>query len=139
MERETAPIRRSVNSYGMTGKMLNWFELPVSDFQRAKQFYEQILNIRMDTEDAGAYKMGFFPFQNGKPAGCITHGYGCIPDNTGTLIYLNGNPDLSIILERVEAAGGKILLPKTAVGANFGYFAHFEDTEGNKVGLHSEN
>ncbi|NML20970.1 VOC family protein [Pseudoflavitalea sp. G-6-1-2] len=123
----------------MTGKMLNWFELPVSDFNRAKQFYERILNIRMNTEDTGSYRMGFFPHQNGKPAGCITCGYGCIPDNTGTLIYLNGNPDLAPILARVEEAGGRIILPKTALGADFGYFAHFEDTEGNKVGIHSEN
>ncbi len=64
-------------------------------------------------------------FKMANLAGCITQGYGCIPDNTGTLIYLNGNPDLDTILARVEAAGGKVLLPKTAVGANFGYFAHF--------------
>lgn len=54
----------------------------------------------------------------------------------GSLVYLNGGDDLGFPLSKVEAAGGRILLPKTAIGAN-GFMAHFTDTEGNKVGLHS--
>lgn len=121
----------------MQGYILNWFEVPASDFERAKKFYESILGISMDTEDLEGYRMAYFPFHDGKPTGCIAKGYGCVPDTTGTLIYLNGDPDLSAILSRIEQAGGKILTPKTAITPEYGFFAHFEDTEGNKVGLQS--
>ena len=64
----------------------------------------------------------------------VNNGYE--PTNKGSLVYLNGGEDLSVPLSKVEAAGGKILLPKTALGPN-GFMAHFTDTEGNKVGFHS--
>jgi uncharacterized protein len=70
--------------------------------------------------------------------GGIVQGEGFEPSATGSLIYLNGGDDLSVPLSKVEAAGGKIVLPKTAIGPN-GYMAHFMDTEGNKVALHSMN
>jgi len=55
----------------------------------------------------------------------------------GPLIYLNGNPDLQIILDRVEAAGGKIIVPKTEINPDYGFMGVFIDTEGNRIGLHS--
>jgi predicted enzyme related to lactoylglutathione lyase len=68
--------------------------------------------------------------------GCIIQGPDYKPSQTGSLIYLDGGADLSGALSKVEAAGGKILLEKTAIGEN-GFMAYFEDTEGNKVGFHS--
>jgi hypothetical protein len=56
---------------------------------------------------------------------------------TGTTVYLDGGNDLSVPFSRVENAGGKVILPKTAIGENRGFIALFIDTEGNKVGLHS--
>jgi predicted enzyme related to lactoylglutathione lyase len=53
------------------------------------------------------------------------------------LVYLNGGKDLSVVLDRVEKAGGKIMLPKTKIDDEMGYYAIFNDCEGNKVGLHS--
>lgn len=55
----------------------------------------------------------------------------------GPLIYLNGNPDVQIFLDRVEAAGGKIMVPKTEISPEYGYMAVFTDTEGNRIALHS--
>jgi hypothetical protein len=55
----------------------------------------------------------------------------------GPLIYLNGNPDVQIVLSRVEAAGGKITVPKTEISPEYGYMAVFLDTEGNRIALHS--
>jgi len=82
-------------------------------------------------------KYGILPgdMQNGVTGG-IVEGPGFEPSDKGPLIYLNGGEDLSGPLSRVEAAGGKIILPKTPIGSN-GFMAHFIDTEGNKIALHS--
>jgi predicted enzyme related to lactoylglutathione lyase len=61
------------------------------------------------------------------------------PSGDGVKIYLNGNPDLSVALGKVEAAGGKIIMPKTSIGPDSGYMAFFSDTEGNVIALHSQN
>jgi len=67
--------------------------------------------------------------------GCIIDGIGYEPTNTGSLVCLNGGEDLSVPLSKLGKAGGKIVLPKTAIDRN-GFMVYFEDTEGNKVGLH---
>jgi uncharacterized protein len=116
---------------------LNWFEIPVKNFNKAKKFYETILGSEMQQMEAMGMKTAFFPadMENGI-GGCLVEGQGYEPSNKGSLIYLNGGDDLSVPLSKVEKAGGKITLPKTSLGPN-GFMAHFEDTEGNKVGLHS--
>ena len=55
----------------------------------------------------------------------------------GPLIYLNGNPDVQVVMDKVEAAGGKVMVPKTQISPEYGYMAVFVDTEGNRIGLHS--
>ena len=117
---------------------INWFEIPVKNFSKAKTFYEIILGADMQLMEAMGMKSAFFPadMENGSIGGCIIEGQGYEPTNKGSLVYLNGGEDLSSVLSRVENAGGKITLPKTAIGKN-GFMAHFEDTEGNKIGLHS--
>ena len=117
---------------------INWFEIPVKNFSKAKTFYEIILGADMQLMEAMGMKSAFFPadMENGSIGGCIIEGQGYEPTNKGSLVYLNGGEDLSSVLSRVEKAGGKITLPKTAIGQN-GFMAHFEDTEGNKIGLHS--
>ncbi len=116
---------------------VNWFEIPVVNFDRAKAFYEAILSAEMMTMEMPGMKSAFFPadLQNGI-GGCITQAQGYVPATVGSLIYLNGGEDLGTVLSKVEGAGGKIVLPKTSIGPN-GFMAHFEDTEGNKVALHS--
>jgi uncharacterized protein len=117
---------------------INWFEIPVINFDKAKKFYETILGADMQLMEAMGMKSAFFPadMETGGIGGCLIHGQGYEPSPTGALVYLNAGEDLSIPLSKVEAAGGKILLPKTAIGHN-GFMAHFTDTEGNKVGFHS--
>lgn len=116
---------------------INWFEIPVSDFDRAKSFYETIFDATFSIEEAMEMKSAFFPadLENGV-GGCIIQGQGYEPSLNGSLVYLNGGEDLSLVLDRVEVAGGKVSLAKTAIGTH-GFMAYFIDTEGNKVGLHS--
>jgi len=118
---------------------INWFEIPVSNFQRAKAFYATLLGGEIQEMPHPMYKYGILPgdMMNGVTGG-IVEGEGFEPSMNGALIYLNGGDDLSIPLAKVEAAGGKIIMPKTSLGGN-GYMAHIIDSEGNKIALHSMN
>lgn len=116
---------------------LNWFEIPVIDFARAKKFYETIYDAEIMEMPFPDGKYGMLPcdMQNGVGGG-IAQYEGFEPSEKGALVYLNGGEDLSIPLAKIEGAGGKILMPKTSIGGN-GFMATFIDTEGNKVALHS--
>jgi uncharacterized protein len=117
---------------------LNWFEIPAKKFDRAKAFYEAVLGRPLEEMPHPSLKYGVFPsdMQNGAVGGGLVEGEGFEPSMQGSVIYLNGGEDLSVPLSRVEAAGGRILMPKTPIGPN-GFMAYLADTEGNKVGLHS--
>jgi uncharacterized protein len=124
----------------MNTHALNWFEIPVSDFERAKKFYENIFEYQMPENTMGPARMGFllYDFQNGGRGGAIVHNPGLYtPSDNGTLVYLNCDPDLATVLNRVESAGGSIIQPKTDIGQNLGFFAFIKDSEGNRVALHS--
>ena len=123
------------------GNALNWFEIPVTDFSRGKKFYETIFDYQMPEMAMGPVHMGFFLYDQpgGKAGGAICKSDIHTPSDKGSLIYLNCQPDLQVMLDRVEGAGGKILVPKTRISAEqeLGYWAMILDTEGNKVALHS--
>ena len=88
----------------------------------------------------GPAQMGFLLHEQGKGVGgAIIKVDGHVPSTMGTLVYLACGNDLSVVLGRLEAAGGKVLTPKTLIAEGMGYFAHFLDIEGNRVGLHSMN
>lgn len=120
--------------------VINWFEIPAKNFDRACDFYTQVLGgdvHKMDTPNG--MKMGFLPgHTQDAVGGAIVQGEGYEPSNKGAVVYLNGGSDLSTPLSKVEKAGGKILMPKTSIGEN-GFMAHFVDSEGNRVALHSMN
>ena len=116
---------------------INWFEIPARNFQRAKAFYETVLDTEIIIPFADM-KYGIFPtdMQNGEIGGGISEEEGFEPAEQGALIYLNGGEDLAVPLAKVEAAGGKVILPKTSIGKN-GFMARFIDTEGNRIAFHS--
>ena len=116
---------------------INWFEIPVTNFERAKEFYGKLFDAEIQVMPHPEMKYGVLPGEmpNGVTGG-IVQGPGYEPSDKGALIYLNGGEDLAGPLSRVEAAGGKIIVPKTSIGSN-GFMAHFMDTEGNKIALHS--
>ena len=120
---------------------LNWFEIPVNDFERARQFYSKLFDYEMHDTLAGANRRGFLPFdqQGGGIGGAIVHGPDYIPSQRGCLVYLNAGDDLNIVLARVEDAGGQVMQDKTLVSEELtlGYYAIIRDTEGNRIALHS--
>ncbi|HEY4323923.1 MAG TPA: VOC family protein [Mucilaginibacter sp.] len=118
-----------------------WVEIPAKNFERAKKFYETIFDLTMNLVPMPRGKYAIFPIEMEAQGagGAIVEGNGYEPSEKGPVIYLDRGDDLSKPLSKIEAAGGKILLPKSKNGANgeFGFIAHFIDSEGNKIGLHS--
>lgn len=117
--------------------LINWFEIPADDFDRAIAFYKKVMSIEINEVDMFGTKMGFMPSDGNNVSGAIVQGEGYSPSDTGTLIYLHGGDDLQPMLDKVESNKGKILLPKTMINPEMGYFALFMDTEGNKMAFHS--
>jgi uncharacterized protein len=115
---------------------VSWFEIPATNFARAQAFYGAVLGRTIEPMVMGPITMGFLSSDPDAVGGAIVHGEGT-PSKLGTIVYLNGGDDLAPMLARVESAGGSVAVPKTEIGNDFGFFAHFIDTEGNKVGLHS--
>ena len=120
---------------------ISWFEIPSVDLDRATKFYESIFDLKLFPMDLAQIRMRMFPVEDQATSigGAVVHADGFYePSPTaGPLIYLNGNPDVQIILDKVEEAGGKIVVPKTQISPEYGYMAVFIDTEGNRIGLHS--
>jgi uncharacterized protein len=120
---------------------LNWFEIPATDINRAKSFYEKIFGIEMPLDEMMGMKMAFFPYEqgSGKASGGLVQSDMHKPSQDGAVIYLNANPNMEPVLERIEEAGGKVVMPKTKIGEDIGHMAFFIDSEGNKMALHSQN
>lgn len=120
--------------------VINWFDIPVKNFARAKKFYETVFGISIEIQPSiqDDYTMGMFPYdmENDGVGGMLVEGQDCEPSQQGVLIYFNGGEDLNTALAKVEKAGGKVLVPKTSLGTH-GFMAQFGDTEGNRLGLHS--
>jgi uncharacterized protein len=120
---------------------ISWFEIGVIDLERATRFYEVVFGDKLVPMDLENIRMRMFPItdlENGVGGALVDSGGFHKPSLTeGPLIYLNGNPDVQLVLDRVPAAGGTVMVPKTEISADYGFMAVFVDTEGNRIGLHS--
>jgi predicted enzyme related to lactoylglutathione lyase len=118
---------------------ISWFEIPTNDLARAQKFYETILGLELIPMDMPGIQMRMFPVPDQTYiSGALTYAPDFYqPQSNGTLVYLNANPDVQHILDRVEAAGGKIIVPKTEISPDIGFMAVIHDTEGNRVAIHS--
>jgi predicted enzyme related to lactoylglutathione lyase len=120
---------------------ISWFEIPSTNLERAQKFYETVFGISMIPMDLPNIKMRMFPIDDmtkGIGGAIVDSGGFHIPSATGgPLIYLNANPDVQLVLDKVETAGGKILVPKTEISPDYGFMAVLLDTEGNRIALHS--
>lgn len=118
---------------------INWFEIPASNLNRACNFYGNVLGIDVHVQEIQGMQMGFLHGGEDGVGGALVEGEGYVPTEAGSLIYLNGGDDLSTPLARVEEAGGAVVLPKTQISEEIGYFAIFKDSEGNRIAFHSPN
>jgi len=117
--------------------VVNWFEIPVKDLDRAVRFYEKAFDVKLSTEEMAGLKMAMFPFKQGAPgaAGSLVQGASYEPSHAGSVVYFTVE-DIPETLRRITANGGRTLMPKTGIG-EYGSIAQFEDTEGNRLALHS--
>jgi uncharacterized protein len=136
-------IMQKLTKINETTNVVTWFEIPVTDIDRAKTFYETILDITMVKRSDGNDESVFFPYNpnvvqatSGRVTGVLSKTERNKPANHGTMVYINASPDLQVVIDKVEKAGGKVIVPRIEIPA--GFIAIIIDTEGNKVGLHAE-
>lgn len=116
---------------------VNWFEIPATDLERARTFYEMVLEVEVKRQDVGGLKIAWFPFQPGEAgsSGALIEQESYVPSHEGSMVYFSV-PDVADALDRVEAADGEIITRKMSIG-EYGFVGHFQDSEGNRAGLHS--
>lgn len=112
-------------------------EIPVTNIDRAIGFYASILDLEIEKMEMPGMEMGIFPYEGRATNAVLMKGEGYVPSAEGVTPYLNAGDDLQPVLDKVEAAGGTIILPKTAHADESGFFALILDSEGNKMGLNS--
>lgn len=119
---------------------VHWFEIPVEDFNRAKTFYESVFGIRMEEVERRNLRYGLFPRKDKGPGGAIVQGGDNQPGHHGALVYFNSEDRLYELLRRVNQSGGAVMTEKRPIdedGSIYGFYAVFQDTEGNRLGLYS--
>jgi predicted enzyme related to lactoylglutathione lyase len=127
------PTAATQTNYAVTA----WFEIPVQDFERARRFYERLMDVELREERMGPALMGVFPGPRDQTSGCIVAMEGYEPSLSGTVVYLTIHGDLQEQLDRAPTLGGAVMWPKTALPEGMGFFAQIRDSEGNRVGLYS--
>ncbi|MCU0341558.1 MAG: VOC family protein [Spirosomaceae bacterium] len=116
---------------------INWFEIPALDLDRAFTFYSTVLdgNVRKGTFGNGDLILFNVPFGTGEAVGgSIVVRPDLKPTTEGGVLYLNAFGKLSVAVDKVEQAGGKVIIPNINLG-KFGFSAIIIDSEGNKIGL----
>ena len=124
-----------------TTNALNWFEIPAVDLDRASKFYGTIFGIQMEPwDEMMGMKMSGFPSDmgNGKVSGALVKSQFHKPAGDGVVVYLNAQPKIQDVIDRIEPAGGKVVMPRTQISPEIGVMAFFIDTEGNRIGLHAQ-
>lgn len=137
MARRTIPKAKE-NTMQKSDNVCVWFEIPATDLKRAKSFYEAVFPGAMSMVSCDVSgEVIVFDAPEGAVKGAIVKAVPGSNPGAATIVYINGGNDLAVPLSRVEMAGGKVLVGKTALPAPWGFMAQFQDSEGNTVGLHS--
>jgi len=125
----------------MKTNMVGWFEIPVSNMDRATKFYEEVFGVKLYVDQFGPVLMGWFPHDDKKygAGGALVYNEDFYkPSSDGSLVYFNSS-DCAIEVGKIENAGGYVVQGKTMISDEIGYMALFTDTEGNRVAIHSKN
>ncbi len=118
-------------------RVINWFEIPVTDIERATRFYETVFATTLTREDNGDMKMAVFPYEDGHTGGGLAQFEHYKPSADGTIIYLD-TPQMEAALERAQKAGGQAVFGPYVLPDDIGRIALIIDSEGNRIGLHEE-
>ncbi len=130
---ENTPTQKTNNM----NNLISIVEIPTTDFSRALKFYQTVLSLTIEEMEMDGNKMGVLPNEEGTVNVVLVKGNDYKPTTDGAVLYLNAGKDLQPMLEKVKQNGGQVIVPKTEISPEMGFFALFIDTEGNKLGLHS--
>lgn len=137
-QEEKAENRQTQKANNMNN-LISIVEIPVTDFTRAVQFYQTILGVTIEEMEMDGNKMGVLPNEEGTVNVVLVKGNDYKPTTDGAVLYINAGKDLQPMLDKAAQNGGQVIVPKTEISPEMGYFALFIDSEGNKLGLHSAN
>lgn len=138
--------------------IITWFEIPARDFDRATVFYYKTLGLEVEVTDFNGVSHGIISAAyepDNKVTGAIVE-YPELPDPpAGPILFFDVNGRMELVLDKIERYGGQILKKKTLIknrradgsaivpanqiDGRQGYFAYFQDSEGNKMGLYSNS
>ncbi|MBI3994924.1 MAG: VOC family protein [Nitrospirae bacterium] len=113
-----------------------WCDIPVTDLDRAIRFYSAVLGAAVKKEKFPVGSIGLLPFGEGEIGGCLVQSDENRPSSNGPRIYLNVQGRLDEAVGAVKPNGGKVVQPKHPIGS-YGFRAIIEDSEGNRIALHS--
>jgi hypothetical protein len=121
--------------------VVGWFEIPTINMDRAIKFYETVFGFKIQRGKVGSLDMAWFPnVEKGMGSGgaLVYDPDNFAPRDNGVLIYFTAfSGDVAVELARVQAAGGKVIQPKTLITKEIGYMALLLDSEGNRIALHA--
>ena len=114
-----------------------YFEIPVTDMNRAIKFYKSVFHFEFNIENIDNNEMALFPFTAGNSGitGALAKGEIYKPTKDGVVIYFKTN-NIDETLPLAKLNGGNILYPKTDNG--IGFVAEFQDSEGNRIAIHQD-
>lgn len=116
-----------------------YFEIPTTDIQRAKTFYEYVFDCSLVENRVNDDLIMYLFTDNNLPTGSLIHSPKFYtPSKKGVLLYINADPDLQVVLSKVEQKGGRVDIEKREISKDYGYMGVFQDTEGNRIALHSK-
>lgn len=116
---------------------VSWFEIYVQDMERAKAFYQAMLDVELVRIEAPDIEMWGFPMlADGYGAsGALVRMPGFASGANSVLVYF-GCADCAVEAARAAESGGRIQQDKMSIG-QYGHIALVVDTEDNMIGLHS--
>ncbi|CAM8537876.1 VOC family protein [Enterobacter asburiae] len=115
--------------------VINWFEIPVADMERAIKFYEPVMQLALRREKMDCAELAVFPHEDPGTGGALAKFDGVTPSLQGAIIYLHTD-NLAATLDRIASAGGECVFGPLELPHGIGTIALFTDSEGNRVGLH---
>lgn len=118
-------------------KTFSYVAIPADDFERAFAFYSEITNGLIYRNPKVPFPMAYFANENTLNVGHLFQLPNFKPSADGAIVYMELAKDLNETISKILNAGGKVIMPKTLIAPDKGYWALFLDTEGNKLALHS--
>lgn len=114
-----------------------WFDIPVSNLERASTFYASILNIQVDIIESEGVTFAVLEHEHGN-GGCLVPNESEISSTHGVMVYMNVNGRIKDAVSKVSSCGGKVIQAIHAIGPH-GFRSIVCDSEGNRIVLHSES